>query len=509
MKRRGRVQPEGTKKSKTGESSESHRRATLSSDSGFASGSQLIRRRPETDFTQANIVGSASEDTAVDLVDLVERSRYHQQQAALFEKEQEQKKVKEAKEEKERSEKHLPEKKKEMAKRGNEESVDQAMEASTSATTSSTSAGGSGRVGGGNAGDPIPMAFPQHQRAVDHFTLKAAGTTFIKPGVSTTSDNLWSRFPWELIQPFINDWTVFELCDKYLMWKTQNIGITFKNPLCIQEVGTNLATAGQNLHANLFGYMDNMYINGTYNPFNVGGTDTEVEINTLMLSWKHHGYSGGLPISLPQYTFADDTLLWQNNWPDVKQCGMGPGKSMSFAWNVNNKYWKSTDLFKSLPRLSPATTFQQGMFCRWDERFGHISRVLHPATSHTLRSPNANKQGVTNLERSQWQSGIYGGNTTNQTSVFYMDPDPIPGLYLQLQPQLGAISTGISDSICQVQWELTVNIVCSGRLPRMSNDGAINNQRNPDSMFGGPSAVAKDLQPFYYDFAITPQDTPN
>lgn len=381
--------------------------------------------------------------------------------------------------------------------------------ASKAAKTGGDPAGKAG--GGGSNGEPIPMTFPQHQRAVDHFTIKAGGTTFIGAGIKGTDINRWFRFPWETVQPFIHDWTVEELTQKWTMWKATGIKLTVKNPICIQDIGSataGLTTAGQNLHANLYGYLDNMYIQGTTNPF--GAADLTYTSQVIQ-SWKNHGYHGaGTPISLPGINLPEGGGIWNNNWPDVKQCAMGPGHSIEFGWKINSKYWRSTELFKMRP-VNDAGQFGSFDMVRWDERCGKITQLFSARGGvaggflHYQDACNANYAGGAVGDRTHWQPfDIDEAAFGHLMGPWYVDPDPIPGVYFHLQPQLGALTAGLSDSICQVQWELEVDLVCSGRLPRIANDQMdITAARSDDTIITNRDPNRQVTQPFYYDCSMT------
>lgn len=371
-------------------------------------------------------------------------------------------------------------------------------------------AGGVG--GGGGAGpDPLPIALPQNARGVEKYRLKAAGTTFIRDGQGTGIDaeSAWSRFPWENIQLFIADWTSIELQQRFLYWKATKITICFKNPLCIQEIGnatSGLVTAGQNLHAQLFGYMDDMYLLGVNNPIKAM---VELDVNKLVQSWKNNGYSAGLPISLPEQNVSTNMALFQNNWPDVQNCGMGPGHTLGFAWNIHSPYWRSTAVFGCAMQTAAGTPIFVTANSRWDERLGMISSIQTPTANVTVPTAfytnvNATAPEATPLARAQWQSKAL---SEQNLQIPYMDPSPIPGIYFQLQPQLGAISTGVSSSVCQVQWEMTIDIVCTGKLPRTSNDQpTLFDPRNANAINLGKQGVHARTIPLFNDVQIASID---
>lgn len=492
--KRHRKQDESTKKSKPTLESEGVRKGQFQPPS---TGISQLHRRPNTNFRQPITVDSGRAPT-LDLVSLVEQGQ--RRQAQLIQRSDSSASAPAAPNQNQLDMDVPPTYR--PIKRPNEQSVDDAR----AGADQHSGEGGAGGVGGGSSGDPIPMAMPQHQRAVDHFTIKAAGTTFVGPGNGTgaqSENNTWHRFPWEIPTLFLTDWTVHELVNKYTMWKCEKVNIVFKNPLCIQEIGSTtsaLATAGQNLHANLYAYQDNMYIEGVRQPF---PGQTAATITSLMKSWKHHGYDGATPVKLPTRYLSDTAAMFQNNWPDVKQCGMGPGKSLGFSWNVNNKYWRPMETFKILPQDAGAGAFSPANFPRWDQRFGSIGHPLNSQPSTwTAKVPASLNTTAPSADpnKFRWSLITDGGFP-------YADPDPMPGIYLQLQPQLGAISTGVSDSICQLQWELEVDIVCTGRLPRMTNDqNSITDLRDVDSCFAGKNMNSLRSMPLFYDIIFNELD---
>ena len=208
----------------------------------------------------------------------------------------------------------------------------------------------SGKEGSSGPNHPLPMAFPQGNRKIDTFTVKSAGTTFVGPNTDGTNENIWYKLPWENIAAHVNDNTAVELSSKYLFWKYKHINVTVKNPLCIQDIGTgdaSLTTAGQNLHANLYGLMDDIYYTSPTNitkpPSDPAKTWGEAEYREMVNSWKKNGFNGGKPIRLPESEF--DSRCWTTNSPDVEQCGMGNGEQISFSWGSYQPYWRSTTEF--------------------------------------------------------------------------------------------------------------------------------------------------------------------
>lgn len=121
----------------------------------------------------------------------------------------------------------------------------------------------------GNAGTPYqPISLQQHlgNRKSHRARFVYSGTTFVGQAVTeeTVYNNVWYRFPWEFTQSALRGWESQNIYERYLFWRAHEIKITFKNPICIQDQVTadGQVTSGQNLHAQLFGYEDNLYQTG-------------------------------------------------------------------------------------------------------------------------------------------------------------------------------------------------------------------------------------------------------
>lgn len=349
-----------------------------------------------------------------------------------------------------------------------------------------TSGGGGGSAGGGMGGDPEQMMHAQHTNAIDKYTMKVGGTTFVGAGATGVAgeDNTWFRFPWETVLDKISDWSAIEVGQKWMYWKATKIHIQFKNPMCIQDIGTataGLVSAGQNLHASLFGYVDDLYQLGLDEPYE---TYTEADMTALIRSWRNHGYENGLPIILKDKTVGDGGGTFQNNYPDVKQCGMGNAHKLDFSWNIHSPFWRSTDELIARPTVGGIAGAKGPLMGRWDEKLGAISTSSRN-TSFRYWMGDVNNPTVASLVRSQWikYPDTPATFTLDRMPWVYRDPNPIPGLYLQLQPQIGSIATGVSESVCQLQFELSIELACRGRLPRMGMDR--------QSMTAAPSYDAK------------------
>lgn len=52
--------------------------------------------------------------------------------------------------------------------------------------------------------------------------------------------------------------------------------------------------------------------------------------------------------------------------------------------------------------------------------------------------------------------------------MVYSSPDPIPSLWLTLQPQLASLTAGTGAAKVQVQFEISVSVDLTGRVPRVT-----------------------------------------
>lgn len=336
---------------------------------------------------------------------------------------------------------------------------------------------GSGGHGGnsGGSGQPIPLMHVQHERKETIYTAKAAGTTYVRAannGTGTAGDNLWTNFPWEFPRFFISNDEFQQIYSTHLYWKCESIRITFKNPLCIQSLGTNaagLVQSGTNNAAQLFGYCDVNYLTAINDkPGPHANTYTGVDFNNWMTSWRQHGYLGGATDPLPQYDVPD--RLFTSIDPDIKEIGMGPGQKMDFGWSIKNDFWRGTTEFANsgpitgterMPRFDPYMGYV-AMFNAINEPPGTGQMITYISPSSSVIRGGLN--GFSMSEVPIGASGATGGTFPNV--VPYACGDPIPKLWLQLQPQLSGLETGTGNSICQLQFELSMTMRLMGRVPR-------------------------------------------
>ncbi len=349
--------------------------------------------------------------------------------------------------------------------------------------------GGTGHSVGNNV--PLPMSRAQGYRKVDRHTVVAAGTTFIGPANTTSSNNVWYQFPWHSIYPFMNQDQTMEIISKYKYWKFARIEVEIKNPMCIQELQAANGTtqSGGNMSANLYGYRDDEYLT------NIGWADiphnssaTSTQRQELYNSWHHNGLLDGTPRKL----FSTEDIPMEQfctNHPDVTQCGMGNAEGMSFGWNDHCPYWRATQEFMMNGSMrTSASAFDQYPFCmgRWDTMMGTIGKNWLSnqgdnsqigATMFTNWEQNNQENAKMGpFSRQGTPNGLYwhpfyrdskdfAGATISRFNI-YKSPTPMPNLFFTLQPQLGSITAGAGDSVCQVQYEVRIHLDLSGRIPR-------------------------------------------
>ena len=130
------------------------------------------------------------------------------------------------------------------------------------------------------------------------------------------------------------------------------------------------AVAGQNLHAQIFGYQDNLYFTGVAQSYNTGSDAntgntgdilTQDDLERLLKSFGNHGYdNNGQIVRLPKVNVSRNSF--QHNFPDVKQMGMGGGNSISYGWNMTSPYWRSTMEFYNKMQTEDPTVPDQPVF---------------------------------------------------------------------------------------------------------------------------------------------------
>lgn len=345
---------------------------------------------------------------------------------------------------------------------------------------------GSSGAAGGAAGNPLPLLADQNQRAIDGYRLKFGGTTWVKPSSDGTApnNNLWSIFPWEFYQLFIQKEQVNEIVASHMYWRAKKIKVEFKNPLCVQAIQTTtdpLAAAGQNVQAQMFTYSDNMYM---FAPTDRIGADTnniptglsKADLTALVDSWDTAGYAGATPSFLPIFQVTNGSF--SSGTPDVKSLGMGGGQAVTHSWNIHSPYWRSTtNLFDTTRDFDT----NRPSMPRWDEWFGTIGYGV-------------NGNNVAPAALPGWETQIPTANRNAQpqvTAAFetvytpYRCPDPIPRLFLQLQPQLGSLGTGgQAASACQINFEMEVDLELTGRVPRQCTQIGYNNTVASVPQFG-------------------------
>ena len=332
--------------------------------------------------------------------------------------------------------------------------------------------------GTGVSGTPIPMVRKQGVRKIDKHVVTAGGTIWIKDGVESNAANHWTKFPWEYFRLFMNTQQLNELVYKYVYWKCMGVEIEIKNPVCVQETNTGAGgtvTAGQNLQANIFGFLDTMYATGLWT--HSGVTPDIKWSNEVADGFCHalatNGYNAdGTPFILP--SAQQEVRIFSSNHPDCKQIATGPGQALQFMWDVKSPYWRTTTEFCALPGVGDGEAYQFNADClaRVDEYLGRIGSPFDTIGNQCVYQDQRIMLGNPANDEPRW-------NVASRAEAFgvkgmpFMSSDPIPNLWLQLQPQLGAISTGVSNSVCQLQVELKYHFACTGRIPRMNRRGPL------------------------------------
>lgn len=353
-------------------------------------------------------------------------------------------------------------------------------------------AGGSGGgIGYGASSMPIPLARDQHQRRTDKYVLKFSGTTWVDAANNGTNNNVWSKFPWEFVNVWMGGVTAQEIRSSHLYWKATHVHVQFKNPQCVQNIGnptTGVVQSGVNTQAQLFGYLDNMYMAGIDTEPGTGPSatpPTHAQMTTLVDSFDTHGYQGGVPVLLPATQVNQSTFT--SSTPDCKEMGMGGGQSIDFGWNIHSPYWRPTAEFSAVSNGTASA--------RWDEYMGYVGSYAPIGAGAVPAAANYNVIDYSDVNNPALTAETYaniqpipGAVTTVGllSSYPYMNPDPIPGLYVQLQPQLSSITVGTGTSICQLQFEIEVELLLSGRIPRMTTNiyGGVQGVSNTTSATG-------------------------
>lgn len=78
-------------------------------------------------------------------------------------------------------------------------------------------------------------------------------------------------------------------------------------------------------------------------------------------------------------------------------------------------------------------------------------------------------------------AGTACANAGYGVNQYYRDPEPIPQLWLQLQPQLSSITQGLGNSVAQVQFEVHIDIELMGQCPSILEATNLVGQARPDS----------------------------
>lgn len=207
---------------------------------------------------------------------------------------------------------------------------------------------------------------------------------------------------------------------------------------------------------------------------------------------------------------------------------MGGGNRIAYQWSLKSPYWRSTmELYNQASEQNQAPVgFVPSNFIRWDEQFGRIGMygddscdnccpiatasgtcegsqvpcndqydptndqtgAIKPIAyvremNHNLRNPNRD------LDTDMWIrmppantcSATLGTNASYGMNQYYRDPEPIPQLWLQLQPQLAGITGGLGNAIAQVQFEVDIEIELMGQCPSVMEAFSLTGSGQPNT----------------------------
>ncbi len=414
-------------------------------------------------------------------------------------------------------------------------------------------------------GGPIQMAHDQGINNNVNHIITYSGTSYVhaanhKSSVVTdvgdyqVADNCWTKIPWEFMQASLTRDEGVQLSNRFLKWKATKITVEIMNPTVIQEVGANIAQAGLNTNVNLMGYMDENLLMGWDDiPLTnrVLGPSTQQNIFTaLARSWKTNGITGGIPVYLPDMEISA-VRLWDATHPSCRQISCSQGDSMVFTHHIKSPYWRSTEEFTALRYVSvysgkdgtdipdPGNDVDQSInnWIRWDEAQGAIGEMSKP--SYSVPDPdNTSKPGLDQSVVYEWdirnisrqlqngwaRRGPYGleqnldptdaAKPTVQTVadgappfMLYLDSDPIPSVWLQLQPQANGQNGTIASS-CQIQFKVSVHLILSGCVPATGKyyqtstvNNSLDNIQNIYKEYGNSDRRALSRVPMYRPIA--------
>ncbi len=423
----------------------------------------------------------------------------------------------------------------------------------------------SGSLGVGGGGGPRPMAMDQGIGNTVNHIITYSGTSYVhsathKSNVASdgaefqVADNCWTKIPWEFMQASLTRDEGVQLSNRFLKWKASKVTVEIMNPTVIQEVGANIAQAGLNTNVNLYGYMDeNLLMGWDDRPLTnrqAAPATAQSSFTALARSWKTNGIQDGKPLYLPEMELSA-VRLWDATHPSCKQISCAQGDGMTFTHHIKSPYWRSTEEFTSLRYVSvyngkdgsdipsPGDAVDQSLnnWIRWDECQGAVGEVNIP--QYSVPDPdNTSKPGLDKSVAYEWdirnlsrqlqngwaRRGPYGleqnldptdaAKDTVQTVadgappfMLYIDSDPIPGVWLQLQPQANGQSGTIASS-CQIQFKISIHLTLSGCVPAVgkyypssTTENALQNIQNVYKEYGNSDRRALNRLPIYRPLA--------
>lgn len=336
--------------------------------------------------------------------------------------------------------------------------------------------------------EPVQILRKQKSRKIDKYTVVAGGTTWVKSANDGTSTNLWSYFPWEFINLFLTDMEAIEISQKYRYWKCVKAEVSFKNPKCVQSINAGTTPsdlAGVNDHAQLYTYLDDMWLTGVSQWPSIANDTLPVlaNVQSLVNSWRTNGYTSGTARALEQLDQPVNRFYPAS--PDVETIVMGPGHESSYEWDCPSPYWRGTgELINGLPVQAGRETGQmvelRTGFSRWDEHIGSVGMLQGYDTADVVNMAVLNPQTAVNQDPNagtKWRGYTYLEASLQSrympSQILFSTNDPMPRVWLTLQPQLGGLDSGIAQSSCQVDFEVKYTLLCTGRVPRELNPNSV------------------------------------
>lgn len=350
-------------------------------------------------------------------------------------------------------------------KRAAVESVAELHEASTSGSDSGSATPGNAAipVKSDSADGVIDFTGNYNREAVHFRTFTYTGTTWLNNlnrATTTVDSDLWSEFPWEYGNLFVNDAEVNECVSKYNSYKPVSCSVIFGDAMNYTQINTgDTPIMIPNSHQKLYAFIDsdhNMTISSKVMSWGESGSlipDSDITVPralAILQSWRHDGYNPATGVDVQtfldnQWDFTQQTAGFGlgRQHPTCKSIRVGAGHKMEFHWSYKNKYWRQSNLMMQAPIQirDPGVADARWSGCREDEAFGF---VVKPLTQFGLKSGFYDGAGYAPIPAAPSASYQF-------PTIYRSHRDPQPKLMLHLAPDIGVVGTaGISN--CQINF---------------------------------------------------------